>query len=189
MVVLLRALISRRALRFAKAVTIALVLSQTLACFPQKGELRVVSQASPNPLVGVKRYAMASVTWDGFTYEGQPEATWLATRTPEQQASFANDKVVITQKLLDHLVANQEDDESFALASDDEMFTLKYNVSAYADGKFHWTLEVVSPGGAVVDAVEGPPSGYGFGFAPQFNFFVVIAAQHTVEYLRSRYGS
>jgi hypothetical protein len=41
--------------------------------------------------------------------------------------------------------------------------------------------------GHVIDAVQGPPTGYGFGFAPQLNFFVVIAAQHTLEYVRSRY--
>src|SRR5688500_13042781 len=75
--------------RLALRLLLAWLVVQTLACFPEKGELRVVHQAAPNPLVGVKRYAVAPVTWNGFTYEGQTEAAWAATRTPEQRASFA----------------------------------------------------------------------------------------------------
>src|SRR5688500_11543315 len=74
--------------RLAIRSLLAWLVVQTLACFPEKGELRVVPQAAPNPLVGVQRYAVAPVTWHGFTHEGQTEAVWAATRTPEQRASF-----------------------------------------------------------------------------------------------------
>jgi hypothetical protein len=165
----------------------ALLVAPSVACsFPEKGQLRVVSQASPNPLVGVKKYAVARVTWEGFTYEGRPEAAWQATRSPEQRASFANDKVVITEKILKTLQTNQDDGESFVAASGAPAHTLHYNVSAYDDGKFHWSLEILDPQGVVVDVIQGPPTGYGWGFAQQYGFLVVVASTHTQEYLRAR---
>jgi hypothetical protein len=170
-----------------RMVVMALVACLASACMPEMGELTVVKQATPNPLVGVKSFAVAPVTWEGFTYEGQPEEAWLATRTDEQRASFANDKVRIHEKLLDRLVVDKNDDESF-VAGSGAPFTLAYNVHAYADGKFHWTLRVLDASGQLVDEVNGPPSGYGFGFAPQLEYFVVVAGTHTLRYLRARYG-
>ena len=163
--------------------------ASTAGCFPSVGKLTVLRQAAPNPLAGVKSYALAPVTWDGFTYDGVPEAVWLATRTPEQQASFANDKVEATQKLLERLQAEAVAGETFTKGSSSSGFVLAYNVRSYADGNFAWDLVIKDADGTPVDELSGPPTGEGmWGFAPQFNYFIVVAGMLTVEYLRERYA-
>jgi hypothetical protein len=45
--------------------------------------------------------------------EGKPEADWLAGRTPEQRASWENDKVQATPKMLERFQVEKKEDESF----------------------------------------------------------------------------
>lgn len=83
---------------------------------------------------------------------------------------------------------DSSDEERFVADPAQAQYTLAYRVYAYNEGKFHWKLQVLDRSGTVVDEVQGPPSGYGYGFAGEYNFFIAVAGQHTLTYLRSRYG-
>jgi hypothetical protein len=172
--------------RFA---TIAiLVFGLVLAgCFPAVGEVKIITQAQPNPLVGVKDYGLAPVSWEGFTYDGQAEAAWLATRTPEQRASFEQDKIAINKKLAERFEVDKDDEETFTAGADGR-FSLAYTMLSYTDGQFFWRLEVRDKSGKVVDALESHAGGTGYGFAFDFNLAVVAMSTQALEHLRARRG-
>lgn len=171
--------------RFARAAVFILAVS-CAGCFPSVAEVKIVTQASPNPLVGAKKYALAPVSWEGFTYDGQTEAAWLATRSAEQRASFENDKVAVNKKLAERFDVEADDDENFAAG--DAPFTLAYAITSYRDGQFSWRLEVRDKSGAVVDAIESSAGGTGYGFAFDFNLAIVAMSTQTLDHLRARRG-
>lgn len=176
-----------------RSLLLALSLGPLAGCgnlMPQLGQLEIRRQAAPNPLAGVKTYALARVRWDeGFTYDGKPEAAWLATRSPKQQASFAADKVAINDKLRRMLAAEARGGESFVAAEGEARFTLAFSVHAYHGDEFDWSLRVLDRSGEVVDEIACTHASSAlWGFAPQLNYFIAVASQHTAKYLRSRYA-
>lgn len=154
-------------------------------CFPSVGEVKIVAQAQPNPLVGVKDYGLAPVSWEGFTYDGQPEAAWLGTRNAEQRASFEQDKIGINRKLAERFEVEKDDDETFA-AGGGARFSLAYTMLRYTDGQFFWRLEVRDESGKVVDALESHAGGTGYGFAFDFNLAIVAMSTQALDHLRAR---
>ena len=160
-------------------------------CNTQLPPPTVVKQASPNPLLGTKRYVVA-VTWNGFTWDGQPEAAWLATRTPKQQESWAEDKVRITTKMLDWFNGGEKRaDEQFTrgdLAGQGQ-FLLAINVDAF-DGEFEWTLQVRDPNNNVVNEVRAPPNRMGRSNTWAAEAILCSVAPLTImQYVRTRYGA
>lgn len=154
-------------------------------CFPSVGEVKIVTMAQPNPLVGVKAYGLAPVSWEGFTYDGQPEAAWLETRTPEQRASFEQDKIAINKKLAERFEVEKDDDETFG-GGQGARYSLAYKMLSYTDGQFFWQLEVRDQSGKVVDALESHAGGTGYGFAFDFNLAVVAMSTQALDHLRAR---
>src|SRR5687768_9475314 len=78
---------------------------------------QVIRQATPNPLINVRSYALLPVTWEGFTYNERPESEWLATRTPDQQASWQNDKAGATARYMQRFEIEKRADEVITLAN------------------------------------------------------------------------
>jgi hypothetical protein len=158
----------------------------------------VTSQAAPNPLVGVKSYTFAPVTWSGFTFGDQSEAAWLATRTPEQQQGWKNDKEAITQRIFERLQVEADDGESITMLSGTPAagsYVIRVNVDRFENtpeqggGMFVSTVRITDAHGKVVDEVV-PPVYWGtdWGIALQLNTFVVWLASDTWGYLRTRYA-
>lgn len=173
--------------RISIVVAAALLVAAAGAC--SGPSVSVIRQATPNPLIGIKRYALAPVTWDGLTWNKQPEAAWLARRNPEQQVSWAKDKEGVTARMLERFQVEKKDDEQIVAAGGalaPGQFLIAIHVDAYNDGMFSWTFQVKDAAGAVIDEVRGPPRGGGFGIWMELNTLVVFAPSDVLKYLRGR---
>jgi hypothetical protein len=177
----------REFLRLTTAGTLAVLGSGLEACGPVfYGQ--IVRQTTPNPLLGVRSYGVLPVSWDRFRFNGVNEEEWLATRTPRQQASWANDKAVFTERLMERLFAEAGGEERFVLleeAPPPNSFLIAASVAAFRRGIFDWTLQIRTGAGAIVDEVIGTPwgGGWGIGLSSLRNHM----ASEIVQYLRTRH--
>ncbi|MFO0547654.1 MAG: hypothetical protein U0271_04650 [Polyangiaceae bacterium] len=148
----------------------------------------VVRQATPNPLIGKRTFVFEPVSWDGFTYDGQSEADWLASRKPKQVESFNEDKRNVTERMMKRFEAEAKSDEVIKLGSAGAgEFAIAMHIKAYERGMFQWSFAIKDESGQVVDELEGPNRGGGWGFAIQFTNLIVLATVDILKYLRKRY--
>jgi len=167
--------------------TVTLLGSSTVACGGPS--MQVVRQAMPNPLVGVQNYFLAPVTWNGYTYNGQPEEAWLATRNERQRASWLNDKVAVTERFLQRFTVEARRGESVQPLTGPApagSFVIAINIGAYMRGKFAWQFAILDAGGQVVDQLIPPERGGGFGLAMELNSLIVLGTVDVLRYLRTR---
>jgi hypothetical protein len=165
------------------------------ACFHATPEPppTIVRQAAPNPFVGMRSYAFAPITFNGFTYEGQTEEAWQATRSPRQQASWQGDKASATAYILERIPrwlrpGEQIDPLSTPLAPG--RYAIALNVDAWIHDGCHTTLRLLDAQGQPVDEVvfshEHVFSRYGF--ADGFRTCLIFSTTDALQYLRSRYA-
>jgi hypothetical protein len=64
----------------------------------------VFEQTTPSPLLGQKRFAVAPIDFADVRVGVKEEAAYLAEKTPEQQAAWANDKVAVNEKFTGQLI-------------------------------------------------------------------------------------
>lgn len=172
--------------RIKIALVTLLVLALT-ACY-QFPPPEVVKQADPSPLRGAKSFVVAPITFDGFTYEGQPEAEWFKTRSEKQVSSWQNDKREMTGKVLKWFERQKSDEQSFVEGSKagDGQFLVAINFDRY-DGQMRWTAEIRDASGGVVDIVRDPKA-----FTATFNTWMAInsgaqiSTMMIAKYLHSR---
>lgn len=141
--------------RVYKAFFLVIVLALG-ACAPPPPP-QVVKQADPSPLVGAKSFVVAPVTFEGFSYQGQPESAWLKTRSPKQVDSWENDKKEMTSKVLKRFDVDKTDEQSFVEGNKagEGQFLVAINFDKY-DGQMRWTAEIRDASGGVVDVVRDP---------------------------------
>jgi len=148
----------------------------------------VVKQTNPSPLVGARTFVVAPVTFNGFTFEGAPEAEWLKTRTPKQVASWQNDKATMTAKMIKMFGREKQDEQTFApsSAAGPGQFVVAINIDLY-DGQMRWTAEIRDSAGAVVDVVRDPRAvTMGFNTALALESGAQLSAMMISKYLHSR---
>lgn len=149
----------------------------------------IVKQAPNNPFAGTKRYRLMPITWNGLMMEGKPEADWLAGRNPEQRASWENDKVQATPKVLERFRVEKKDDESIELLQgppNKGELVIQINVDNYADPFFYATVRILDESGQVIEEFKPPKRGGGWGLAMHLNAFRVFVAVDVLKYLRKR---
>ncbi len=178
---------SRRALAFVVALA---------GCgAAQKPTVTVVTQAQGNPLRGVKSFRFSNVTVENFRMGEKTEADWLAKRSPEQQAAWANDKAKLTDRIFERLQVEAGDGAKIARGDgplNPGEFAIAINFDKYVEemglmaGTFQGTLKILDASGQVVDEVRLPVREGGGILALALNTFVTWAAADTVEYLKSR---
>jgi len=139
-----------------KIASLVVVVGSLAACysFPPP---EVVKQSSPSPLAGATSFVVAPVTFNGFTYAGQPEAEWLKTRDPKQIASWQNDKVTMSEKVMKRFSVDKSDEQTFVFNVPPAagQFVVAINFDSY-DGQMRWTAEIRDSSGQVVDVVRDP---------------------------------
>ena len=157
----------------------------------------VIRQATPNPLLGQRVFVIAPVQYDGLIVANQPEAQWLATRTPDQQLSFQNDKERFNENLLAQIGSRAA--SRFQLTSGttppaNGFFLvphLRYvHSNAWSGGEFHLVLEIANSQGQVVSEINIPVrriAGYGLG--AQLQASANAFSLYVVRYLREQTGT
>ncbi len=157
----------------------------------------VVQQAPNNPLAGASEFYVAPVQFDGITIQDKPEAEWLATRTPEQQASWMNDKSDYTRLLLHQLsgkgyamVAKGRTYRPVEGAVPTSAFVIAVRVVALNTDHLY-DVTIKDPANRVIDEVRFPLPHAGssitaIGFAPQLMISRSALAERLDGYLRTR---
>jgi hypothetical protein len=65
----------------------------------------VVRQAVPNPFLGQHSFSIEPVHFETLQVGRMAEAEWLARKTPEQQASYMNDRQAMIQRYVERMTA------------------------------------------------------------------------------------
>ncbi len=79
----------KHALAFLALVTLA------AGCAPP---WQVVRQAAPNPFLGHNAFVVEPIRFERLMVGNKPEGVWQSEKKPEQQASWAGDKVGMTEE-------------------------------------------------------------------------------------------
>lgn len=139
-----------------RALLLSLLMTVVGACY-QLPPPEIVKQADPSPLKGATAFVVMPVTFDGFTYSGQSESTWLQTRNPEQVDSWRQDKVAMTDKLVKRLNMEAASGQTFSKGAhaSEGAFAVAVNFDAY-DGQMRWTATILDASGSVIDVVRDP---------------------------------
>ena len=129
----------------------------------------VVKQATPNPLVDVKRFAVESVSYprDGLRVGDNQEDAWLAMKKPDEVASYKQDRDETIVAFTAQLVTNKAGLSVASLApgaSAGEGFVVRPVFTALEPGIFtavynlpttlQMTAQVLDKSGDVVDEVN-----------------------------------
>lgn len=146
----------------------------------------IVRQATPIPYASARQYAIADVTWEGFLMERKTEAQWLAGRTTDQRASWAKDKVLFNQNVLEGFRSRARKDERFT--RDSGGFVIAANIDGYDDGLFAWHVQIRDRAGNVIDEIRGTPQGgTWYGLWGDLRAFPASIPRDVLKYLRRRY--
>lgn len=65
----------------------------------------VIRQAMPNPFLGMHSFAVEPVHFETLQVGQTTEAEWLSRKTPEQQASYMNDRQAMIQRFVERMTA------------------------------------------------------------------------------------
>ena len=66
----------------------------------------IIRQATPNPLVGTRAFAILPISFEGVIIGGRSEEAYLSRRSDNQRASYEADKQAMVTRLFERLAGN-----------------------------------------------------------------------------------
>lgn len=132
-----------------------------IACGPRWA---VVAQATPNPFVNQRMFAVEPIHFEQLVVGDKSEREYLSSKDAEQQSSWTEDKRAFATRFSEHLTETLPEVQFVAVAPVSGPYVVRPTVTFIEPGFYvgvaaqpaevKMTLELVSPQGEVLDTVR-----------------------------------
>jgi hypothetical protein len=173
---------------------LALLVSFAVGC-AARPMYQAVKFAEPNPFVQAGcKLAVEEVHTDQLTVEGKPEAEWLAGRTPQQGASYQEDKRYGQEKFSEYLRDHRKAVVVSAGTQGNNVFVLRPTLtvlipSNWGQGFGHaeWSFDVLNAAGELVDRFNSAQILGGYSIGDRIRAAYISSAWAIDQYLGNRW--
>jgi hypothetical protein len=156
-------------------------------------------QATPDPFVNQKAFAVLPIDYAGLTIGDKPEPEYLAGKTPDQQESFKTDKAALNEEFLREL--SQHADEQGvhvvpATGPDSAPFLIHPSVAWLEPGYYvgvasrpsevRMLVRITTPDGKVLDEIAIKSNSRGFASGTRLRNDGNVLGRIAAAYLKTR---
>jgi hypothetical protein len=124
----------------------------------------VRAQASPNPLLGQKRFAVKSIDYTGLRVGEKTEEGYLAEKDADSRSNWAGDKTGMNDEFFNKLRSGAKDAGIEVVPGEDADYVIEprvpwiepgfYAVVASKPSEVQMTVRILDRSGALVDEIE-----------------------------------
>jgi hypothetical protein len=128
---------------------------------------RVITQATPDPFVNQRHFAVLPIDYTGLRVSGQSEPHYLSDMDPEERYTFQSDKVAVNEAFEKALTERAAEDDIEITASAEPTsapFLIRpyvsfmepgfYAVVTMASSEIKMTVRIMTPEGKILDEVS-----------------------------------
>ena len=154
-------------------------------------------------MAGARSFAIEPIHFEGLQVGQMLEGQWLATKTPQQQASYQADKQAMIQNFIERLTARNENLQIIAgPPPGPQTFVIRPILTFIEQGFFAYvanrdtearmTIQILTPQGQIIDEIitydRVTANLYNPSTGGRMRSVGVHLANHLTDYLRARTG-